>query len=265
MPGNGPREAVPRFHGRPSIMPSAAPANHLIRHTLALLDLLMPRHCVMCGAACGAANVCPPCRADLPRAVHVCTTCALPLHHAPDRVCGRCLRRPPPWQRTVAGLVYRYPVDRLVCRLKFSHDLACLEILALELIDAVRRAGAERPDIVAPVPLHRTRLFTRNFNQADLLARRLGKALDAPVHSRLLVRNRRTPAQSGLDAEQRRRNIRGAIVCPHRNAIGLAGRQVAIVDDVMTTGATLAECCRALKGAGTAGVSVWVAARAPPG
>jgi ComF family protein len=187
------------------------------------------------------------------------------LRHAPDLVCGPCLRRPPPWDEAVAGLAYGFPVDRLVCRLKFSRDLSCLEILALELIDAVRRAGGPLPDIIAPVPLHRTRQFARNFNQADLLARRLGKALGIPVHSSLLTRTRRTPAQSGLDAGQRRRNIRGAFACRRRNAIGLAGSRVAIVDDVMTTGATLAECCRTLKGAGAAGISLWVAARAPPG
>lgn len=264
MPGDAPGQDVPRIHGRTVAMVPLAPAKLLSLHSHALLDLLMPRHCVMCGAPCGAANVCSPCREDLPRAVQVCTSCALPLGRSADRICGPCLRRPPPWQQAVAGLVYGFPVDRLVCRLKFSHDLSCLEVLALELIDALHRAGEERPDFIAPVPLHRTRQFTRNFNQADLLARRLGKALGTPVHGRLLVRTRRTPAQSGLDADQRRRNIRGAIACRARNAISLRGRRVAIVDDVMTTGATLAECCRALKGAGASGISVWVAARAPP-
>jgi ComF family protein len=187
------------------------------------------------------------------------------LRHAPDLVCGPCLRRPPPWQAAVAGLAYRFPVDRLVCRLKFSRDLSCLDALALELIDAVRRTGGKRPDIIAPVPLHRTRQFARNFNQADLLARRLGKALGITVHSGLLTRTRRTLAQSGLDAGERRRNIRGAFACRPRNAIDLAGARVAIVDDVMTTGATLAECCRTLKRAGAAGIFLWVAARAPPG
>ena len=81
----------------------------------------------------------------------------------------------------------------------------------------------------------------------------------------LLTRTRRTLAQSGLDAGQRRRNIRGAFACRRRNAIDLTGARVAIVDDVMTTGATLAECCRTLQGAGAAGISLWVAARAPPG
>jgi predicted amidophosphoribosyltransferase len=81
----------------------------------------------------------------------------------------------------------------------------------------------------------------------------------------MLTRTRRTLAQSGLDAAQRRRNIRGAFACQRRNAIDLAGGRVALVDDVMTTGATLAECCRTLKGAGAAGIAVWVAARAPPG
>jgi ComF family protein len=242
-----------------------SPARRLILHAAALLDLVLPRHCVLCGAACGVGNVCPPCRADLPRAEEVCAICALPLRHAPDLVCGACLQRPPPWNEAVAGLAYRFPVDRLVCRLKFSRDVSCLEILALELTDAVRRAGGERPDIIAPVPLHRTRLFHRSFNQADLLARHLGKALGIPVHSRMLTRTRRTLAQSGLDAAQRRRNIRGAFACQRRNAIDLAGGRVALVDDVMTTGATLAECCRTLKGAGAAGIAVWVAARAPPG
>jgi ComF family protein len=187
------------------------------------------------------------------------------MRHAPDLVCGPCLQRPPPWREAVAALVYRFPVDRLVCRLKFSRDVSCIEILALELIDAVRRAGGEQPDIIAPVPLHRSRQFIRNFNQAELLARRIGKALGTPVRSRLLTRTRRTLAQSGLDAGQRRRNIRGAFACRGRKAIDLGGRRVAIVDDVMTTGATLAECCQTLKAAGATRISVWVAARAPPG
>ncbi len=229
----------------------------------ALLDLLMPRHCVLCGAACGPENLCPPCRADLPRAEYPCTLCALPIRRAGRPVCGPCLRRPPLWDRAVSGLVYRFPVDRLVCRLKFGHDLSCVDILAGELTDAVKCAG-EPPDVIAPVPLHRTRHFVRNFNQADLIARRLGKARGIPVVSRLLVRTRRTLAQSGLDATQRRRNLRGAFVCSPRGAGGPAGRHIAVIDDVMTTGTTLAECCRVLKRAGADRVSAWVTARAPP-
>lgn len=230
----------------------------------ALLDLLMPRHCALCGEACAEANICPPCRAELPRTDHACALCALPVGNAVDAVCGACLRRPPPWERAVAGLVYRFPVDRLVCRLKFGRDLSCVAILADALADAVLRSAADPPAVLAPVPLHRTRHLARCFNQADLIAHRLGRSLGIPVQSALLSRRRRTPAQSGLDAAQRRRNVRGAFGCRARHASILWGRHAALVDDVMTTGTTLAECCRVLRRAGAERVSVWVAARAPP-
>ena len=229
-----------------------------------LLDLIMPRHCLLCGAASGTLNLCPTCRADLPRTQYPCRLCALPLRHRDSEVCGACLRRPPLWDQAVAGLDYRFPVDRLVCRLKFSRDLPCVEVLGMELVAAVQGAVREPPDLIVPVPLHRTREFVRNFNQADLIARRVGKVLGIHVARRLLLRKRRTPAQSGLDAAQRKRNIRGAFHCGARGGGGLAGRHVALVDDVMTTGTTLAECCRVLKNAGAGQVSGWVAARAPP-
>lgn len=230
----------------------------------ALLDLLIPRHCTLCGEACGAVNICPPCKAELPRTDCPCALCALPTGNPNDALCGACLRRPPPWGGAIAGLVYRFPVDQLVCRLKFSRDLSCVDILADALADTVRRSAADPPDWLAPVPLHRTRHFVRCFNQADLIAHRVGRSLGIRVHGALLVRRRRTPAQSGLDAAQRRRNVRGAFACRARAGGGLSGRHVALVDDVMTTGTTLAECCRVLRRAGAGRISVWVAARAPP-
>jgi ComF family protein len=228
-----------------------------------LLDGLLPRHCVMCGFSSGAENLCGPCAAELPRAGHSCLQCGLPLCHPADRFCALCLRKAPPWASAVAALVYRFPVDQLVCRFKFGRDLACGQILSRELILTAREKCREMPDCLLPVPLHRSRHFFRAFNQADLLARQAGKALGIPVISSVLRRHRRTRAHSGLDAASRKRNIRGAFACR-----APAGKQaifghVALVDDVMTTGATLAECTRALKKAGAGRVSVWVAARAP--
>jgi len=231
---------------------------HAARLTSRVLDSLLPRHCVLCGQFSNASNLCRPCTADLPRTNHACLHCGLPLTAACDRICGACLRKPPPWNQAVAGLVYRFPVDQLVCQFKFSRNLACGEILGSELARAVREKQGELPGIILPVPLHRMRHFQRTFNQADLLARLLGKTLGIPVHTGILRRVRRTRAQSGLVAADRRKNLKGAFVA------GLsAADHVALVDDVCTTGATLAACTRALKQAGVKNVSAWMAARAP--
>jgi ComF family protein len=228
-----------------------------------VLDVLLPRHCALCGLAAGSENLCAACRAELPRALRTCPTCALSLGVENALPCGRCLRRPPLWDRVVAPLVYRHPVDRLVCRFKFGRDFACGELLGREMLNAIRSGEAGLPDLVAAVPLHRDRHFSRSFNQADLLARQLGRALDLHVRGDLLSRVRRTQAQSGLDATSRRRNVRGVFRTGRSAGAKLAGAHVALVDDVMTTGATLAECTKALKKCGAARVSVWVAARAP--
>lgn len=244
---------MPRFSIRPALRGAAERC----------LDALLPRHCVMCGLPGGPGNLCAACRADLPRPGHVCTTCALPVGSGTDDLCGQCLRKPPPWDRVEAALAYRFPVDRLVCRFKFSRDFACGHMLGSELLAAIVAAELRPPDLLVPVPLHRLRHLSRTFNQADLLARQVGQALALPVDSGLLLRTRRTRAQSGLDAAGRKRNTRGAFRCAQQAAGALAGRHVALVDDVMTTGATLLECTRTLRRAGVARVSVWVAARAP--
>ena len=227
------------------------------RYRERLLDLLLPRYCAACGMHSGAENLCPPCKADLPRIVTSCGKCGLPLSLHTDLICAHCLKDPPPWDSGIAGLAYRFPVDQLVCRFKFNRDLACGQILGMELLTAINGKKPPLPEAIIPVPLHRGRQFSRTFNQADMLARQVGRGLQIPVWPGILSRRRRTGAQSGLDALARRKNIRGAFIC-RRPGI----RHAALVDDVMTTGATLAECSRALKRAGVTRLSVWVAARA---
>ena len=237
-------------------------AKQLARLATRLMDALLPRHCLMCGLPSGPGNLCQPCRADLPRSDAACRQCALPLPANPGLLCGACLARSPPWDHAVSALLYRFPVDRLVCRFKFNRNLACGAALAGELTLAVEEQCKELPDLLVPVPLHRTRHFLRGFNQAELLARTVGRKIGLPVDDRLLQRCRRTSAQSGLDARNRLRNTRGAFRAKPRRR-QLLPRHVALVDDVMTTGATLHACSRELKRAGVQAVSVWVAARAP--
>jgi len=228
-----------------------------------LLDTLLPRHCILCGCSSGGANICPPCSGELPRIEHSCLQCSLPLTHPGDRICGHCHDHPLPWNSAIAALVYGFPVDQLVRRFKFARSLACGQLLAQELTWAVVRQCAELPDAIIPVPLHRSRFFSRAFNQSETLARHVAKVLGVPVYASLLLRQRRTRAHSGLDAASRRINIRDAFSCRISAGKHNALQHVALVDDVLTTGATLAECTRTLKSSGIDRVSVWVAARAP--
>jgi ComF family protein len=179
----------------------------------------------------------------------------LPL---PAALCGRCQRHPPPWQAAWAPFRYGWPLDRLEARFKFGHDLAAGRALVALWRGQPRPLAL--PEVVVPVPLHRARLRQRGYNQALELARPLARALGVPLRHDLLARTRSTAAQSELDAPTRRRNVRGAFVMC---AEAPPPAHVAVLDDVMTTGATLAECARVLKRAGVARVDVWALARAP--
>ena len=211
--------------------------------------------CWLCGAASPHALACAPCAQALPRATAACPRCALPMP-TPD-LCGPCLRRPPPFESSIAAFDYRFPVDRLVQRFKFSGDLAAGRWLALQL--AQRAVHAPRPQLLVAPPLTRARLTSRGFNQALEIARVVGSELGVPTVPRALARVRETAPQPGLGGRARRENLRDAFRC----SLALEGRDVAIVDDVMTTGATAAAVARALRSAGAGRVSVWVVARTP--
>ena len=227
------------------------------------LDILLPRHCILCGCHSGPANICTDCSLELPRIEHACIECSQPLSHPADRICGRCQSRPAPWDFAIAALAYEFPVSQLVRRFKFSRSLASGQLLAQELCKAVERQCTQWPDVIIPVPLHRSRLIARTFNQSELLAKHTGRELQIRMDTRLLFRKRRTRAHSGLDANSRRINIKGAFKARAVALNQISRSHVALVDDVMTTGATLAECTRTLKASGASLVSVWVACRAP--
>lgn len=222
------------------------------------LHALLPARCLLCaGGGADGLDLCAACRGALPWNRAACARCGLPLP-APEPACGRCLRAPPAFAATVAPWVYAFPLDRLLPRLKFHGDLAAGALVAGRMLEALR--AAPRPQALVPVPLHHARLRERGYDQALELARPLARGLGLALRDDLLQRTRATAAQSDLAAAARRRNVRGAFAVDARAGVPA---HVALVDDVMTTGATLGECARVLRAAGVARVDVWVAARVP--
>ena len=215
-------------------------------------SLLFGGACFVCrGSARGL--LCTACQAELPQlTAERCPRCALPTPGG--AVCGRCLADPPAYDATLAALAYDFPADALVHALKFRGELALAPLLAKLLLP---QTLSEKADRVIPVPLSAARLRTRGYNQAAEIARGLANGrLDLDT----CVRDEDTPPQMQLPWDQRQRNIRGAFRCRR----SLAGASVAVVDDVMTTGATLEELARTLKRAGAVRVVNWVVARTLP-
>jgi ComF family protein len=228
-----------------------------------LFNLLLPRSCLLCAAPAEAA-LCPACSADLPRLpAPACPVCAAPLG-TPAPACGACFRLPPAYDATHAALCYTFPVDQLVLHLKFGHRalgrrLASADFFASCLLERNRSSGAHLKDtVIVPVPLSRQRLRERGFNQALEIARPLTRALHLPLDTSGLVRVRETLPQSLLPWRARKNNVRHAFECRR----DFSGRTVIVVDDVMTTGATLDTVARTLKDHGAVRVINWVAARA---
>ena len=221
-----------------------------------IIKHILPPACLLCGGPARAA-LCTGCRADLPwHRAPACPVCALPSPEG--RVCGACLKRPPAYDRTRAALIYAFPLDRLIPRLKYRGRLAVAPALADCLAASLN--DAPRPDCVTPMPLHPARLRERGFNHAGEIARGLAQQLDLRLDATLCRRVRDTPPQMRLALEARRRNLRGAFECD----AAVSGLHVAVVDDVMTTGSSFDALAQSLKRAGAREVSCWVVARALP-
>ena len=246
------------------------PAGPLRRWPRALLRVLLPSSCALCGAQCDGhceGAVCRHCQAAyvLPRGR--CGRCANPLSHEHDDgsevLCGVCCRSLPAFDATVAAVDYAAPLDQLVLQLKFGARLALAPWFARMLRDAVlSRPGLPLPDLLCPVPLGQGRLVERGFNQALEIARPLAAALGVALHPKLAERVTETPAQSGVAPDQRARNVRGAFAVADPDLV--AGRHVGLVDDVMTSGHTLGELAATFKRFGAARVTNLVFARTPP-
>ena len=213
--------------------------------------------CLLCAGYGAADGLCQGCRQSLPRLrAPCCTICAAP--GAGAEVCGRCLIRRPGFDRVVAALVYAFPADALVRALKYRGGLACARPLAAALFDVLDSEPC--PDLVMPMPLAPRRLRERGFNQAMEIARLVGAEFGLAITANGCRRSRESAPQASLPWKERAANVRNAFACE----LDLEGKTVAVVDDVLTTGATLNELAVTLKRRGAREVLGWVVARTPP-
>lgn len=230
-------------------------ATKILNNCLQIAQNLIPRSCALCGAQAEKIGLCDPCHAYLPyQASECCPVCAIPTTR--NETCGQCLKQPPVFNHTLAAFTYAFPVNSLIHALKYSGNLALAGILADPLITLA--GNHAKPDLLVPMPLHRNRLRERGFNQSIEIARIMSRRLDIPILSNGCERIRDTAPQAALNLKQRADNIRGAFAC-RQNMTGLS---VAIVDDVMTSGATINELSKTLRAQGAEEISAWVVARA---
>ena len=223
---------------------------------LPVVQWLMAPACLLCGGRGDRDGLCDGCQASLPKLTNMhCPVCAIPNPTA-ER-CGRCVSKAPHFDRVVAAFTYEFPATVLIQGLKYQGNLACARPLAAGMADALE--AEPYPDLIMPMPLARARLADRGFNQAMEISRRIAAVFGLDISSDICRRTREGSPQAILPWKQRASNIRGAFSCES----DLNGKSVAVVDDVLTTGATLNELAMTLKSRGAREVIGWIAARTP--
>lgn len=234
----------------------------------AALDLLYPPLCLHCEAAVAQPDaLCPPCFAALrPISAPYCPVLGLPFEVSlgPEALSAEAIADPPPFKRARSAVIYNEVARRLVGRLKYGDRPELARFCARLMRSAGHDLWADGP-VLVPVPLHRSRLFERRYNQSGELARALARLTGLGVDLSLVARTRRTRQQVGLSADARQRNVAGAFSVRADAALRLAGRRVVIVDDVITTGSTVKAVTRALNRAGIDAVDVISFARVVTG
>jgi len=219
-------------------------------------QVLLAQDCLLCQAASGDRVLCDACVRELPCSASACPRCALA---GPGNVeCGACLADPPHYDASRATFNYAYPVDALIQSLKYGGQLALAGWFAHELQQRIGQAAGV--DLIVPLPLHPARLAERGFNQAAEIAKALSRLSGVAMDAKIARRTRNTSPQTALPWRERKANMYQAFSCDH----DLTGLDIAVVDDVMTTGATLNEFARTLKQSGARRVRNWVVARTPP-
>ncbi len=231
---------------------------HLIDH---FTQILLPHTCVLC--QCKSENLtdlCQYCYQQLPWSQPACQQCAMPLTDATQTHCGQCLKKPPPFEKTLALFAYKRPITHMINQLKFHNRLVQSKILGDLLANKIIQhyESHEQPELIIPVPLHKKRLQTGGYNQSLELAKPISRHLNIPIENHACIRIKNTQAQSSLHAKRRKHNTKNAfsLISP------IDAQHIAILDDVVTTGSTVTEFSQMLrKHQSNMRIDVWCCAR----
>jgi ComF family protein len=219
--------------------------------------MIFPHCCILCKAHCKQhLDLCWQCQQDLPYVHHACSYCAKELPNNVN-VCGACLRKPPPFNYTFALCYYDFPITKIITDLKFNHKLAHARVLGEIMAARLLQLRTTWPECLIPVPLSTKRLRERGFNQAVELARPIAARLHVPINFTSCRRVRHTEAQAMIPARQRYKNVRNAFVVNSN----FKAKHVAIIDDVVTTGSTVAELSHVIRQAGAEIIEIWCCAK----
>ena len=223
----------------------------------ATLQWMTPPCCLLChDQPDSRSDLCRDCWQRLPFILDPqCLSCARALTR--PGICGQCQQRPAGYDSAIAPLAYEDPVNEMLCALKYHQHLSFARPLAGVMVDAVITQRQKRPDILCAVPMTSRALRKRGLNQSIFIARFISRGLGIPLCAALLKKIRHTDQQSALSAKNRQNNLVGAFACRQR----LDGRHVALIDDILTTGATANEISKILKAAGAVQVDLWACAR----
>lgn len=220
--------------------------------------------CLLCDERTDSPHaICTACESDLPWLIDSCERCALPMPMS-GLTCAQCTRHSPTFNDVIVPWLYDFPIDALVTRFKHQGKWPLGRMMAELLAQTLQHRfdeGLSQPDVMIPVPLASKRLRQRGYNQAAMLANWLSSLLRLPVDERLIKRVKDTPAQQGLGAKARKRNLREAFVLVKPE--GVMGKHIALIDDVLTTGSTAETIARLLMRAGARAVDVYCLARTP--
>ncbi len=255
----------------PSLLPLSKRWTFAVTRSAAKLSSittrLFPSQCLLCACSLEGELLCANCQYDLPHTYGqlLCQQCGLRIESL-SHFCGSCLRHPPAFSRSFMAFSYEHPVDALIHKFKYRANLTSGKLLAQMLAEALKHRiheedGLVLPDFIIPVPLHWQRLWLRGFNQADILATHLAQELHIPVANRIAQRKYKTPTQKGLSRSDRQRNLRHSFVIQEKHLPTLKNKRIALVDDVVTTTATVRELSALLIKQGAKDVQVWALAR----